>query len=270
MKELIRIAMFFVMFLFALESQAGFQAYQSTTNLGIYNIIKCSTGLSCTKVGDKLNITSSPSLVGPLTLQTGNIITNTVSGDVTFLSSTDTSITIKGEDNKAAILNLYSDRGDDNADKWSIYVSSDDSMAIRNNGTALHSYVASGDQNGGGTGAMYGYRNRVIPVSGTKNIVAADCGTTFISSAATSANLPEASTVIGCRFTFVLGAQASFDVNPADATDMIMQATNASGDAIQAGGNTGAALGKTIVLQAVSADMWVPIGSPQGTWQDIN
>lgn len=258
------------MFVFGWDALAGFQAYQSTSNLGLFTAIKCSTGLTCTKVGEKLNMVSSPTLVGPLTLELGAILSNPTSYDVSITSSGDQSFTIKGENNKAALLNLYADRGDDSADKWSLYVSGDDSLAIRNNATVLHNYVASGDVTGGGTGAMYGYRNRHVPVSGTKNIVAADCGSTFVSSAATSANLPEASTVIGCRFTFVLGAMASFDVNPADATDMIMQSTNASGDAIQAGGNAVSAIGKTIILQAVGADMWVPVSSPSGTWNDIN
>lgn len=36
---------------------AGFGAFNGTTNLGVLANIKCSTGTTCTKVGDKLQIT---------------------------------------------------------------------------------------------------------------------------------------------------------------------------------------------------------------------
>lgn len=52
--------------LFASVSFAGFQVYQSTTNLGVFNKIKCSTGLTCSKVTDKLNITLSGAASGAL------------------------------------------------------------------------------------------------------------------------------------------------------------------------------------------------------------
>lgn len=45
----------------SLTSHAGFEAYQGTTSLKVFNKIKCSTGLTCTKVGDKLNIVSGAS-----------------------------------------------------------------------------------------------------------------------------------------------------------------------------------------------------------------
>lgn len=44
--------------LFTTASFASFQAFQSTTSLGVMNKIKCSTGMTCTKVGDKLNMTA--------------------------------------------------------------------------------------------------------------------------------------------------------------------------------------------------------------------
>jgi len=54
--------------LFSLSAFAGFQGYQDTTNLGVFNKVKCSTGMTCTKSGDKLNIVASPSITGPLTI----------------------------------------------------------------------------------------------------------------------------------------------------------------------------------------------------------
>lgn len=37
---------------------AGFGAFNGTTNLGVLANIKCSTGTTCTKIGDKLQITA--------------------------------------------------------------------------------------------------------------------------------------------------------------------------------------------------------------------
>lgn len=252
--------------LFALTAQAGIGAYSGTTNLGAFGYVKCSTGITCTKVGDKLNMVSSPTLVGPLTLETGGRLSNSVSYDLTWLTSGETTLSVTGFEDKGASLRLYADEGDDSADKWSIAVSTDDSLSFKNNTTILETRVASGDVSGLGTGALYGYRNRTVPASGTLNITTAMCGQTFVSSAATSGNLPEASTAIGCRYTFVVGATgASFDVNPADGTDTIKILTNAAGDAIQ-----GTTFGNSVILQAVGADLWVPVGKEQGTWSDIN
>lgn len=50
---------FLVTLLFSVFSFAGFQAYQSTTNLGLFQAVKCSTGLTCTKVNEKLNIVTT-------------------------------------------------------------------------------------------------------------------------------------------------------------------------------------------------------------------
>lgn len=52
---------------------AGFAGYNGTTNLGVFNKYKCSTGLTCTKVGDVFSVVSSPSITGsPLTLTAGS------------------------------------------------------------------------------------------------------------------------------------------------------------------------------------------------------
>lgn len=41
---------------------AGFQGVNGSTSLGIFNKIKCSTGLTCTKVGDAFSVVSSPAI----------------------------------------------------------------------------------------------------------------------------------------------------------------------------------------------------------------
>lgn len=86
---------FLLMFLFSFSAFAGFQGFNGTTDLKIFNAIKCSTGLTCTKVGDKFTIVSSP------TISTG-------------------SLTITAADTVDATLLLNADNADDDADKWKI------------------------------------------------------------------------------------------------------------------------------------------------------
>ena len=50
---------FVVMFVFITTAFAGIGGYNGTTNLGVFDTVKCSTGLTCTKQGGKLNIVSS-------------------------------------------------------------------------------------------------------------------------------------------------------------------------------------------------------------------
>lgn len=112
--------------------------------------------------------------------------------------------------------------------------------------------------------------------STTVSITAAQCGSTFVSNSADVMTLPEASTVLGCRLTFVCGTADDFDVNPADGTDVI-------GPVNSVAGGTGAAItpsagdairctdiGSSIVLEAVGADRWVTIGVGNGAWTDVN
>lgn len=55
MKNLVLIlTMLFTSFAFA-----GFQGYQSTTDLGLFTAVKCSTGLTCTKKAEKLQLTAT-------------------------------------------------------------------------------------------------------------------------------------------------------------------------------------------------------------------
>lgn len=45
--------------LFGLQAFAGFGAYQNTTNLGIFSYLKCSTGMTCSKIGNQLQVVAS-------------------------------------------------------------------------------------------------------------------------------------------------------------------------------------------------------------------
>ena len=104
-------------------------------------------------------------------------------------------------------------------------------------------------------------KNRVLASATT--ITAAQCGSTFYNAGAVQMELPEASTVLGCRLTFVTLNAANFDINPDDADQILVQ-TNAAGDAIR-----NATLGNTITLEAVSASQWAPV-AVVGTWSDID
>ena len=158
-----------VTLLFSTMAFAGFEGFSSTKSLGVFNKMKCGTGLSCTKTGDKL------------------VVANTETGVLrTQVAATATTIT------------------------------------------------------------------------------SAQCGSTFINTGAVVINLPEASAVLGCRLTFITGNASNFDVNP-DNADQILVITNAAGDAMR-----NATLGNSIMLEAISASQWAPVGKEQGTWTDIN
>lgn len=94
-------------------------------------------------------------------------------------------------------------------------------------------------------------------------ITSAQCGSTFYNAGAIEMELPEASTVIGCRLTFVTLNAANFDIDP-DAADIILVQADAAGDKIR-----NATLGNTVTLEAVSASQWVVVGI-LGTWADAN
>jgi len=123
---------------------------------------------------------------------------------------------------------------------------------------------------------LYGFLQN-SRASTTESLTAAECGSTVVSDSADVIVLPEASTVIGCRYTFVCGTTDDFDIDPADGTDQIGPALNS------VAGGTGAAItpsagdairctdiGSSIILEAVGNDLWAPIGVGNGAWTDVN
>lgn len=120
-----------------------------------------------------------------------------------------------------------------------------------------------------------GMRSQVA--STTTSITSAQCGSTFVNDSADVMTLPEASTVLGCRLSFACANASNFDVNPADASDQIglvnvVTGTNtavvlapSAGDAIRC-----AAVGATVTLEAVGANLWVVIGAANGVWTDVD
>ncbi len=127
---------------FAFTAQAGFQGYNGTTNLGVLSGAKCSTGLSCSKVGSNMVFTvAQPTF----TLANGEIINNTVDDTVEVKSDdNDTTFQITGYDAKAAILNLWADRGDDAADKFSFTATTADTLLLKNSTTQILGFSSAG------------------------------------------------------------------------------------------------------------------------------
>jgi len=130
-------------------------------------------------------------------------------------------------------------------------------------GTLTIAAGVAGDLDGEGSQTITGYLNYQNTLT-TESLTAADCMTSHIKSIAGTVEieLPEASTVLGCRYTFVTGtSEGIFVVDPDDA-DQILVETNAVGDSI-----TNGTAGNTIMLEAISATHWVSIGTV-GTWAD--
>lgn len=135
--------------------------------------------------------------------------------------------------------------------------------------------AVTGDLYGDGGDQFYGFLQNQV-ASTTTSATAAQCGSTFVSDSADVITLPEASTVLGCRYTFVCGTADDFDVNPADGTDAFgpinsvaagtgAAITPSAGDAIRC-----TDIGSSITIEAVGANLWVPIGVANGAWSDVN
>jgi len=129
---------------------------------------------------------------------------------------------------------------------------------------------------GDGGDAFSGFLQSQV-ASTTVAITAAQADKTFVSNSADVMTLPEASTVLGARYTFVCGTADDFDINPADGTDVIGTVASitgantttvlapAAGDAIRC-----TDIGSSIILEAVGADLWASIGTANGIWTDVN
>lgn len=234
---------------FSLTVHAGFEGLSAGSSLDIFNKLDCSTGLTCTKVKDKFTMVASPTLAAAPVSFTAAAITD-------------------------AVLSLISNNGAANGDTWKIKaLATGNALSFYNNvsgADVLKFSISSGGNistvgNVIGTGAnqLYGFLNQQIAATAV-TITAAQCGSSFINTGIVTINLPEASTVLGCRITFITGNAAAFDVNPDNADVILATATNVAGDAI-----SNATLGNSITLEAISAVNWAPV-AVFGTYTDIN
>jgi hypothetical protein len=133
-----------------------------------------------------------------------------------------------------------------------------------------------GDLSGDGGDQFYGFLQDQV-ASTTVAISAAQCGKTFISNSADVMTLPEASTVLGCRLSFVCGTADDFDINPADASDQILSVstTNGTTGVVTLAPSAGDAIrctdiGGSITLEATGANAWAQVAGGNGIWTDVN
>lgn len=148
--------------------------------------------------------------------------------------------------------------------------------ALTSGAIAATSAVLTGDLSGDGGDQFFGFLQDQV-ASTTVAVTAAQAGKTFVSNSADVMTLPEASTVLGARYTFVCGTADDFDINPADGTDQIgtvasITGTNtttvlapSAGDAVRC-----TDIGSSITLEAVGANLWASIGTANGIWTDVN
>lgn len=246
MKMLLSLCLFFTLAL--TTAQAGFLGLSAGTSLSFFGKINCGTGLTCTRVGDKFNMVSSPTITAG-------------------------SFTVAGVEAGNADFILSADEADDNADSWKLQSqASGNAFSILSNtsGSYVSKFTVStagavtmvGDLSGDGGDQLVGFLNNQVAATAT-TITAAQCGSSFINTGAVQMELPEASAVLGCRLTFITGNASNFDVNP-DNADQILVETNAAGDAMR-----NATLGNSITIEAISASQWAPVANV-GTYTDIN
>lgn len=215
---------------------------------------------------------------GVQTLKDSETVTN--ASDVITFAFDDAAANIKvaGFEASKSSLTLQADESDDNGDDWQITSEVANTFTIANDTSG--SFVAkmtistTGDVTGPGTGALSGYLQKQV-ASTTTSITAAQCGSTFVSDSADVMALPEASTVLGCRLTFICGTADDFDVNP-DNADIIgpmnvvgggaaSAITPSAGDAVRC-----TDIGSSFTIEAIAADRWAAVGPANGAVTDVN
>ncbi len=143
-------------------------------------------------------------------------------------------------------------------------------------GTSAGALSLTGDLTGDGGDQAVGFLKNQVAAS-TTALTAAQCGSTVVSAGAAVQPLPEASTVLGCQYTFVCGTADDFDIDPADASDQILSVSTTNGTtgvvtlAPSAGDEIRCTdIGGSITLEAVGADAWAQVGGGNGIWTDVN
>jgi hypothetical protein len=130
--------------------------------------------------------------------------------------------------------------------------------------------IVGSDLSGDGGDQIVGFLNNHVTAS-TTALTAAQCGSTIINTGAVVQPLPEASTVLGCRYTFAAGTDDDYDIDPADATDVLGRAS-IDGAAIAGAAGDEYRLtdtGSSLTIQATAANLWTVV-SHNGPITDVN
>ncbi len=128
----------------------------------------------------------------------------------------------------------------------------------------------SGDVTGDGGDQLVGFLQNQV-ASTTTALTAAQCGSTIVSDSGDVVTLPEASTVLGCRYTFAGGTADDLDINPADGTDVIGAITASGGTITPSAGDAIRItdVGASVTLEATGANAWAAVGH-NGAITDVN
>lgn len=132
-----------------------------------------------------------------------------------------------------------------------------------------------GDVTGDGGDQLYGFLQNQVASSAT-TLTVAQCGSTIVTAGAHEVNLPEASTALGCRYTFVGGTADTLTIDPADGTDQIgpinFVAAGTGGAIAPSAGDsvTISDIGASLELEACGANLWCPVGVANLTVTDAN
>lgn len=200
---------------------------------------------------------------------TDEVIKSFVSGDtIPRLTINSNGLLEWGSGSDAIDTNLYRSAADT--------LKTDDALVVTGALSALSTSAFTGavtmaaDLIGDGTDEMYGFRSNRVTAS-TTALTAAQCGSTVTSAGAVVQPLPEASTVLGCRYTFVAGTDDDYDIDPADGTDLLGRA---SVDGAAIAGSAGdeyrlTDTGSSLTIEAVGANLWAVV-SHNGPITDVN
>jgi hypothetical protein len=241
------------------------------------NALSFSNNVSGAQVA-KLTISTA----GVLTLADSETVTNATDAISFGFDDAAANVNVVAFEATNANITLKADESDDNGDDWLLgSVASDNSFTLSNDASGsqvakITVAAADGDMTltGGITGdggdSLSGFL-QLQTASTTAAITAAQCGQSLVSNSADVMTLPEASTVLGCRLTFIAGTADDFDINPADGTDQIAHVTSsgatitpAAGDAIRI-----TDIGSSVTLEAIGANLWAVIAH-NGVVTDVN
>jgi len=151
----------------------------------------------------------------------------------------------------------------------SLTITNTDAMTVSGAVTVAGTLTVNGVITGDGATEMVGVKHDVVTDIDNEVLTIAESGTVFDNAGdgdGTIFTLPEASTAIGCYYTFVVVAAQSLNINPGAADDRFIDPiTNAVGDSIES-----STAGDSVTVLCIGDDSWVIIAAyPAATdWPD--